>query len=79
VPLTAKNKRMLPTHVILNKSTGLNKESTALCEQIITIDKSQLQTNIGVKLNDYYMQQIENSLMIQLGIIKPIRQSANAI
>lgn len=69
VPLTSKVKRLLPTHVLLDKSTGIAKDSIILCEQIQTIDKSQLKNYIGIELNDNYMQKIERAMMIQLGLI----------
>ena len=39
--ITGQDKRNLPTHTKL-KTTGLPKESTALLEQIRTLDKSRL-------------------------------------
>ena len=43
IPCTTKNKAKLPTHFTIQ----LDKPSTALCEHIMTIDKSQLEGYFG--------------------------------
>lgn len=50
VSLTSSNtKSSIPTHVTIHKNelTGLKTESTALCEQITTIDKARIGKRIG--------------------------------
>lgn len=48
VPLTSNlNKTKLPTHVFVSVKTGIPKDSLALMEQIITINKTQLGEKIG--------------------------------
>lgn len=67
VPLSSKINKVLPTHVFLSKSLGLNMNSIALCEQIQTINKSQLIEFTGVTLSNEYMRKIFNGILIQLG------------
>ncbi|WP_458398090.1 type II toxin-antitoxin system PemK/MazF family toxin [Anaerotignum sp.] len=68
VPLTSKlNKQHLPTHVFLQEQ-GLDKNSIALCEQIITLDKSQLLRRIGYIYKSFDRLAIYYALAIQLGM-----------
>ena len=47
-PLTSKNKQMKETHVILTPDDcGVIMDSTVLCEQIMTIDKSRIKAKVG--------------------------------
>ena len=46
VPLTSRTKRRLPTHVTVY-GYGLACMSTAICEQLTTIDKGQIMRKIG--------------------------------
>ena len=61
-------KHRLPTHIQLNKSCGLPRDSMALLEQLRTIDKSRLSNKIG-KLDEADMHKVERGLMISLGMI----------
>jgi len=47
IPLTSSNKARLPTHVRIKRTGGLFTDSTALCEQVRTIDKSRLDGYLG--------------------------------
>lgn len=69
VPLTKQNKKWLPTHVILHRTMCLSSLSTALVEQVNTISKERLINYLG-EIDYQEMMAIENSLMIQLGIIE---------
>ena len=60
------DKAKLPTHVELSESTGLEKQSVLLLEQLRTIDKARLKTRIG-EVNSSTMQKVNNALMISLG------------
>lgn len=66
VYLTTREKRPIQTHVHINAS-GKLQESTALCEQIFTVDKLRLNDYIG-QLCDKEMQDIEFGLMVSLGL-----------
>lgn len=68
VPLTAKKKRPLPTHVTI-KHYGLKKKSIALCEQVTTIARSRLISYIG-SLGAKDMKKLDKALKISLNIRK---------
>jgi mRNA interferase MazF len=72
IPLTSKIKKELPIHTIIN-SGGLLKESTALTEQIQTINKTTLRQYIG-KVDDATMNRVNVCIMIQLGLM-PIKST----
>ena len=68
VPLTSQmNKHRLPTHVLL-RDQGLYKNSIALCEQIITLDKSHLVRRIGFVYKSFDRIAIRHALAVQLGM-----------
>ena len=68
VPLTTQlNKHHLPTHVYL-RDQGLNRNSLALCEQIISLDKANLIRRLGYVHKSFDQYAIHHALAIQLGI-----------
>lgn len=68
VPLTSQlNKHRLPTHVLLREQ-GLYKNSIALCEQIITLDKSHLVRRLGYVYKNFDRLAIRHALAVQLGM-----------
>lgn len=60
------NKAKLPTHVELTESSGLEKQSVLLLEQLRTIDKARLLARIG-EVNPDTMRKVNSALMISLG------------
>lgn len=66
VPLTTADKKWQIVHVEIPTSTGLPKESIALCEQIMTISKDCLGRRVGVINNDELITAIEKALQITL-------------
>ena len=66
VYLTTREKKPMQTHVHIN-AAGKLQESTALCEQIFTVDKLRLNDYIG-QLCDKEMQDIEFALMVSLDL-----------
>ena len=66
VYLTTREKRPMQTHVHIN-AAGKLQESTAICEQIFTVDKLRLNDYIG-QLCDKEMQDIEFGLIVSLGL-----------
>ena len=60
-----------PTHVFLKQGEGgLHKASVAKCEQITTIDKTLLvKGSFAGKIRDENMKEIENAIMIAIGVI----------
>lgn len=67
IPLTAQKKKPLPVHVDLS-GFGLAKDSTAIVEQVLTIDKSSLVKRIGSLAGTEKMQEIVSALKIQLDV-----------
>lgn len=69
VPITSQVKKTwLPVHVRVSTKTGLQKNSLALCEQITTIDKSQLISYVG-KLEPYTFSKVCVSVFVSLGFM----------
>lgn len=67
VPITSKNKRVLPTHVIIGEESGLKCESIALCEQILSIDKTKVLNKVG-ECTTEILKEIDKKLMLQVNI-----------
>lgn len=68
IPFTSKIKNSLPVHVNFSNEVGLNRESTLLCEQIITIPKNKIKDNIGEITKWLDAVKIIKALFIQLPI-----------
>ncbi|MFW5780794.1 MAG: type II toxin-antitoxin system PemK/MazF family toxin [Bacillota bacterium] len=60
------NKAKLPTHIELDTTCGLPKDSVVLTEQIRTLDKKRLMDKIGT-LDESLMNKVNSALMISLG------------
>lgn len=68
VPITSQMKKDMPTHVRIAQGTaGLTKDSTALVEQMRTVDKSRLKNYIGAFTSDM-MSVVNSKIMLQVGI-----------
>lgn len=66
IPLTTQMKRLdLKTHIVV--ANQLPALSVALCEQIITVDKSMLK-NFVATLDNTTMKAIDEALRLSLGI-----------
>ncbi len=59
-------KARLPTHIELDTTTGLPRDSVVLTEQLRTLDKQRLKDKIGA-LDSRAMTKVNNALMISLG------------
>lgn len=68
VPITSKEKRWDWLHVEIPTSTGVEKESFALCEQILTIPKDCLVNKVSVLEDPKLIRAIEDALQISLFI-----------
>jgi mRNA interferase MazF len=67
-PVTGKlKKNPIPTHVLLPKSCGLERDSLALTEQIRAIDRSRLGNYIGFA-GKSVMSQVDRALSISIGL-----------
>ncbi len=62
------NKAKLPTHIELDTTCGLLKDSVVLTEQIRTLDKQRLMDKIGT-LEESIMQRVNSALLISLGFL----------
>ena len=68
IPLTTKlGKKCLPTHVVL-LTTGLRNVSIALCEHILTIDKSLLRRYIGYISDPDDRDALDHAMAVQIGL-----------
>ena len=67
VPLTSQKKKPLPTHVTLQEKS-LARSSTALCEQIMTLDKSRCRRCVGSVNDSFDRQSLRHALSVQLGM-----------
>lgn len=68
-PITSKQKTELSTHVFLRPSDGVFKDSTVLCEQVRVIDKIRMKKRLGKISSRKAIEEINQKLMISLGII----------
>lgn len=71
VPLTSKVKKMMPTHVYLGIESNLVQDSIVLCEQIMTISKSQIDHKLG-ECPQYKIKLIDRAIKIQTSMLTPI-------
>lgn len=70
VPLsTQKTKRNLPTHYLLtcDERNRLRKDSTVLAEQILTVNRFQVERQTG-SLSDEDMQAVDSRIRISMGL-----------
>ena len=68
VPLTSQlGKHALPTHVFLNNHM-LDHPSLALCEQILSVDKTRLIRRIGWINKTFDRIAIQHALLVQLNL-----------
>ena len=75
LPLTKQNKKWMPTHSILHKTTCLDCLSMVLAEQINTVSKERFLGYIG-RVNSSEITAIENAVLIQLGIVSINKSNA---
>ena len=70
IPMTSRlNKKPLPTHVLLEKeSSGLDRDSIALAEQITNLDKERLGIKAGEIIDKVTMERLAIAIQIQVGI-----------
>lgn len=64
--ITSKAKKYLPTHFILSSRCGLRKNSTVLCEHLVTLDKSMLLDYIGTIVNTEDEKKLDKALKVSL-------------
>ena len=65
---TSRTKHRIPTHVtLLASETGLSRDSICLCEQPLSISKSDLLEYVTT-LSEEHMERISDGLRIQLAL-----------
>ncbi len=67
-PITSRNKKAMPTHVVLDSETGLSNDSVVLCEQLVTISISTLEEKRGEVTNKKTLKEIDEALKCSLGL-----------
>lgn len=65
-----RNKSYLPTHCFIGTNGGLIRNSTVLCEQIFTVNKSDLKFYIGTITNQGILSRLDKCVGMSLGLIK---------
>ena len=66
--ITSKTKKGLPMHLEIGKVGGLKLDSTILCEQILTVNKSDLRQYVGAVTNTDTLKRLDRCLSLSLGI-----------
>lgn len=64
--ITSKPKKHLPTHFKLNSKCGLRKNSTVLCEHLITVKRFMLMDYIGTIVNTEDEKRMNTALSVSL-------------
>ena len=77
--ITTAKKKILPTHLNLGISGGLHKDSIVLCEQIQTVNKEDLKTYVGVISDQHILEELDNKLLISLGIKENNEQNKSTV
>lgn len=65
VPITSQNKQSMESHIFISKNFGLDSDSTALCEQLTTIDRACLINKVG-QLSNEVLAQVDRAVSLQL-------------
>lgn len=68
IPLTGKVKYGQPTHTIIGTHTGIERVSTALCEQIQTISMDRLARKIGEINREEDVRALHRAINAALGM-----------
>ena len=68
--VTSKPKKHLPTHIRLSSQCGLRKNSTVLCEHLVTVKKEMLLDFIGTVINTEDEKNIDRALEVSLQLNK---------
>lgn len=64
--ITSKPKKHLPTHFKLDSRCGLRKNSTVLCEHLITVKRFMLMDYIGTIVNTEDEKRMNTALSVSL-------------
>ena len=72
--VTSKPKKNMPTHILLSSKCGLRKNSTVLCEHLVTVRKEMLLDYIGTVINTEDEKRIDRALEVSLQLNKTNRK-----
>ncbi len=64
--ITSQPKKSMPTHIVLDDRFGLRKNSTVLCEHLVTVRKTMLQKYIGTVAGSPFEKKIDKALEVSL-------------
>lgn len=64
--ITSKPKKYLPTHITLDRNCGLRKNSTVLCEHLVTVRRDMLINYIGTIVNTPDEKKLDKALQVSL-------------
>ncbi len=64
--ITSKPKKHLPAHIALDTSCGLRKNSTVLCEHLVTVRRDMLMVYIGTIVNTRDEALLNKALSVSL-------------
>ena len=80
IPLSSKAfKKWMPTHVsVPMSSSGLLKDSVALCEQVMLLPKEVFSKKIGV-CSSLIVNKLEEGLMVQFGLFNHNQNARNNV
>ena len=67
VPITSRSKKPLPTHVKISTESGLKTESTAMFEQVRTLDKTRLKSRVG-SVGGKEMSDADKAIIVTFGM-----------
>ena len=65
-----RNKSNLPTHCFIGTNGGLVKNSIVLCEQIFTVNQSDLKHYVGTITNQSILDKLDKCVSVSLGLNK---------
>lgn len=71
---TSQMKKTMPMHTIIprNDKLGLMQDTLFMCEQIVTVDKSDLREYVGSIINTTHEQELMRALKVSLGMLEDI-------
>ena len=66
--ITSADKKWLPTHCDISTNGGLWKPSIVLCEQIKTVNKTDLRQKIGTITDTRTLERLNRCIRLSLGV-----------
>jgi len=66
--VTSRKKKELPTHFVIQSNCGLRKNSTVMCEHLMTVDREMLIEYVGTIVNTDDEEMLDKALSTSLQI-----------